>query len=97
MMEDLRKQAERFGTDIRFGIVTKVDFAIRPFKVVIDDTHEIEADAVIVATGATARYLGLESESRYRGMGVSACATCDGFFYRQKVVAVVGGGGTARE
>ena len=97
MMEDLRKQAERFGTDSRWGIVTKVDFAIRPFKVVIDDTHEIEADAVIVATGATARYLGLESESRYRGMGVSACATCDGFFYRKKDVAVVGGGDTACE
>lgn len=97
MMEDLRKQAERFGTDIRFGIVTSVDFSVKPYKVTIDEDKIIEADAVIIATGATARYLGLESEEKYRGMGVSACATCDGFFYRKKDVAVVGGGDTACE
>lgn len=97
LMEDLRKQAERLGTSIRTGIVTSCDFSARPFKVVIEDTHTIEADAVIIATGATARYLGLESEMKFRGMGVSACATCDGFFYRKKDVAVVGGGDTACE
>lgn len=97
MMEDFRAQAERFGADVRFGIVTKADFSKRPFRVQIDDEKWLEADAVIIATGATARYLGLESEEKFRGMGVSACATCDGFFYRGKDVAVVGGGDTACE
>jgi thioredoxin reductase (NADPH) len=97
MMEDLRVQAERFGTDVRFGLVTNVDFSAKPHKVTIDEDKVIEADTVIIATGATARYLGLESEEKYRGMGVSACATCDGFFYRKKDVAVVGGGDTACE
>lgn len=97
MMDDFRAQAERFGADVRFGIVTKVDFSERPFKVQIDDEKWVEADAVIIATGATARYLGLESEEKFRGQGVSACATCDGFFYRGKDVAVVGGGDTACE
>lgn len=97
IMEDFRKQAGRFGADIRFGIATKVDFSGPVHKVIIDDNKIIEADAVIIATGATARYLGLEAESRYSGMGVSACATCDGFFYKGKVVAVVGGGDTAAE
>jgi len=97
MMEDLRQQADRFGTDIRFGLVTSVDFSSKPHKVVIDEDKTIEADAVIISTGATARYLGLESEEKYRGMGVSACATCDGFFYKGKDVAVVGGGDTACE
>ncbi len=97
MMADLRKQAERFGTDIRFGVVTSCDLSSRPFKVVIDGEKEISAESIIVATGATARYLGLPSETKYRGMGVSACATCDGFFYRKKDVAVVGGGDTACE
>lgn len=97
MMEDLKAQSERFGSDNRFGIVTAVDFSKKPFKVVVDDMHEIMADTVIIATGASAKYLGLESEYRFRGMGVSACATCDGFFYRKKDVAVVGGGDTACE
>ena len=97
MMDDFRAQAERFGADVRFGIVTKVDFSERPFKVQIDDEKWVEADAVIIATGATARYLGLESEEKFSGQGVSACATCDGFFYRGKDVAVVGGGDTACE
>ena len=97
MMEDFKKQAERFGTDVRFGIATRVDFSSYPHKVVIDDNKTIEADAVILATGATAKYLGLEAEKRYAGMGVSACATCDGFFYKGKDVAVVGGGDTACE
>lgn len=97
MMEDLKKQAERFGTQVRFGIATKVDFSGRPHKVIIDDQKEITADTVIIATGATAKYLGLDAEKKYAGMGVSACATCDGFFYRDKVVAVVGGGDTAAE
>ena len=97
MMEDMRRQAERFGTDIRFGIVTAVDFSGHPHRVTIDGEKVVEADAVIIATGATARYLGLPSEERFRGMGVSACATCDGFFYRGKDVAVVGGGDTACE
>jgi thioredoxin reductase (NADPH) len=97
MMEDFRKQAERFGADIRFGIATKVNFSGSVHKVIIDDNKIIEADAVIIATGATARYLGLDAESRYSGMGVSACATCDGFFYKGKDVAVVGGGDTAAE
>ena len=97
LMEDLRKQAERFGTDIRFGIVTDVDFSVHPLKVTVDGEKHIEADAVIIATGASAKYLGLPSEDKFRGMGVSACATCDGFFYRGKDVAVVGGGDTACE
>lgn len=97
MMEDMRKQAERFGTEIRFGIVTDVDFSGRPHKVTIDGEKQIEADAVIIATGAAAKYLGLPSEEKFKGMGVSACATCDGFFYRGKNVAVVGGGDTACE
>jgi thioredoxin reductase (NADPH) len=97
MMEDFRKQAERFGADIRFGIATAVDFSGKSHKVTIDDKKIIEADAVIIATGATAKYLGIESEIKYAGMGVSACATCDGFFYRGKDVAVVGGGDTAAE
>ena len=97
LMEDLRKQAERFGTDIRFGIVTDVDFSVHPLKVTVDGEKHIGADAVIIATGASAKYLGLPSEEKFRGMGVSACATCDGFFYRGKDVAVVGGGDTACE
>ena len=97
MMEDLRKQALRFGADVRKGIITNIDLSQRPFKAVVDHQHEIEADAVIVATGASAKYLGLESEAKFRGMGVSACATCDGFFYRKQDVAVVGGGDTACE
>lgn len=97
MMEDLKNQAQRFGADIRFGIVTSVDFAKRPFKVTVDGRHIIEAETVIVATGATAKYLGIESEQFYRGMGVSACATCDGFLYKGKDAAVVGGGDTACE
>ncbi len=97
MMNDLKAQAERFGTDVRFGIVTKADLSSRPFKITIDDEKEITAEAVIISTGATAKYLGLESEETFRGMGVSACATCDGFFYRGKDVAVVGGGDTACE
>ena len=97
MMDDFKVQAERFGAEVRFGIVTKADFSQRPFKAQIDDDKWVEADAVIIATGATARYLGLESEEKFRGQGVSACATCDGFFYRGKDVAVVGGGDTACE
>lgn len=97
IMEDIKKQALRFGTDIRFGVIEKVDFSKRPFVCVADDGVEIEAEVVIISTGATARWLGLESEKEYNGYGVSACATCDGFFYRGKVVAVVGGGDTALE
>jgi len=97
MMEDLKKQAMRFGTDVRFGIATATDLSQRPFRVTIDDEKVITADALIIATGATAKYLGLESETKYKGQGVSACATCDGFFYRGQDVAVVGGGDTAAE
>ncbi len=97
MMEDIKNQAIRVGADIRSGIVTKVDFSKRPFSVIIDDEKEIIAESVIIATGASAKYLGLPSEEKFKGMGVSACATCDGFFYRKKVVAVVGGGDTACE
>jgi thioredoxin reductase (NADPH) len=97
MMDDFKKQAERFGADVRFGIATAVDFSGKKHNVTIDENKIIEADAVIIATGATAKYLGLESETKYAGMGVSACATCDGFFYRGKDVAVVGGGDTAAE
>ena len=97
LMDDLRAQAERFGVEIRNGIITKVDFSERPYKITIDDEKKIEADTVIISTGASAKYLGLDDEKKYAGMGVSACATCDGFFYRKKVVAVVGGGDTACE
>ncbi len=97
MMEDLKKQAQRFGTDVRWGMATKVDFSGDIHKVWIDDSKLIEAETVIIATGATAKYLGLEDEKKYAGGGVSACATCDGFFYRGKDVAVVGGGDTAAE
>ncbi len=97
LMEDLRAQAVRLGADVRTGMITKVDFSKRPFTLTIDDEKTILADAVIISTGATAKYLGLESEEKFRGQGVSACATCDGFFYRGKDVAVVGGGDTACE
>lgn len=97
LMEDLRKQALRFGADIRNGRVTKVDFSERPFKATVDDKETLEAKAVIICTGAYARYLGLPDEKKYAGLGVSTCATCDGFFYRNRVVAVVGGGDSACE
>ena len=97
MMEDLKRQAQRFGADVRFGIVTNIDFDVRPYVVTIDGEKHIKAETLIVATGASAKYLGLESEAKFRGMGVSACATCDGFFYRKQDVAVVGGGDTACE
>lgn len=100
MMEDLKNQAERFGTEVRFGMATKVEFSKEIggiHKVIIDESHVIEAKTVIIATGATATYLGLESEQRLRGGGVSACATCDGFFYRGQEVVVVGAGDTAAE
>jgi thioredoxin reductase (NADPH) len=97
MMEDFRKQAERFGTQIRFGYVTSVDFSGPPHKVVIDEIHTITADSVIIATGASAKWLGLESEQKYNGFGVSACAVCDGFFFKGQDVAIVGAGDTAAE
>ena len=97
LMSRMRAQAERFGTDIRFGAVTKAELGTRPFVITIDGEKQIEAESVIICTGATAKYLGLPSEERFKGMGVSACATCDGFFYRKKDVAVVGGGDTACE
>ena len=97
LMEGMKKQAARFGADIRRGTVVEADLSARPFRLKIDNGTEIEAEALIIATGATARYLGLPSEAAYRGRGVSACATCDGFFYRRKTVAVVGGGDTACE
>lgn len=97
MMDDMRRQAERFGTVMRSGVVTRVDLSASPKRVWIEDTEELEADTVIIATGATAKYLGIDSEKEYAGRGVSACATCDGFFYRKKIVAVVGGGDTACE
>ena len=97
MMMDLRQQAERFGVDIRDGEITEVDFSSRPYHAKDDAGNEIEADTVIIATGASAKYLGLPDEQKYMGQGVSACATCDGFFYRKKTVAVVGGGDTACE
>ena len=93
----MQRQAERFGTDMRWGIITSVDFSKRPFKVVADETKTILAETVIIATGATAKWMGLESEARYNGHGVSACATCDGFFFRGQDMAVVGGGDTACE
>ena len=97
LMEDLKQQALRFGADIRFGIATETDLSAAPYKVTIDGEKVIEAESLIIATGATAKYLGIPDEQKYAGMGVSACATCDGFFYRKKVVAVVGGGDTACE
>ena len=97
LMMDLRTQAERFGADIRDGIVTDVDLTKQPYVATIDDGSQLAADTIIVATGASAKYLGLPNEEKYKGQGVSACATCDGFFYRKKVVAVVGGGDTACE
>ena len=97
MMEDLKKQAARFGTDVRRGIATAADFSTRPYRITIEGEKVVEADAVIISTGASAKYLGLPDEAKYAGMGVSACATCDGFFYRKKTVAVVGGGDTACE
>ena len=97
LMMDLRTQAERFGADIRDGIVTDVDLTKQPYVATIDDGSQLAADTIIVATGASAKYLGLPDEEKYNGQGVSACATCDGFFYRKKVVAVVGGGDTACE
>lgn len=97
LMEDLKAQATRFGADIRFGMATSVDFSEGVHKVVIDGNHTIEAETVIISTGASAKYLGLDDETKYAGLGVSACATCDGFFYRGKDVAVVGGGDTATE
>ncbi len=97
MMEDFKNQALRFGTDIRFGMATKVDFSVSPKKIWIDDNIEVEADAVILATGAEAKWLGIPSEKRLNGSGVSACAVCDGFFYRNTEVAIVGAGDTACE
>ncbi len=97
MMDDFRRQAERFGADIRSGSIVRADLSRRPFRLVDDDGREIEAETVIIATGATAKYLGLDDEKKYNGQGVSACATCDGFFYRRKTVAVAGGGDTACE
>ena len=97
LMEGMKKQAANFGADIRTGVVTAAKLDRKPFLLTIDGKEEITADSVIIATGASAKYLGLESEKRYMGAGVSACATCDGFFYRKKTVAVVGGGDTACE
>lgn len=97
LMDAMKAQAVRVGADIRFGTVTSADLSSRPFRIVIDGDNAIEAESLIIATGATAKYLGLPSEEKFRGMGVSACATCDGFFYRRKDVAVVGGGDTACE
>lgn len=97
MMMDLQKQAERFGTDVRFGLATSVDFSGYPHKVIIDDKHEVTAESVIISTGASAKYLGLESEKTFANKGVSACAVCDGFFYKGQEVAVVGAGDTAAE
>lgn len=97
LMDTMKAQAVRLGADVRTGTVTSVDLSSRPFRIIVDENHEIEAQTLIIATGATAKYLGLPSEEKFRGMGVSACATCDGFFYRKKTVAVVGGGDTACE
>lgn len=97
MMMEIREQAERFGAEIRDGEIVSIDFSSKPYKATTDDNTVIEADSIIIATGAKAKYLGLPDEEKYNGMGVSACATCDGFFYRKKVTAVVGGGDTACE
>lgn len=97
LMEDLKKQAERFGADIRGGIATAADLSTAPYKITIDGEKVVETESLVICTGATAKYLGLPDEAKYAGMGVSACATCDGFFYRKKTVAVVGGGDTACE
>ena len=97
LMDDMRTQAAKFGADIRAGIITKIDFSAKPYVATTDEGKEIEADTVVIATGASAKYLGLADEKKYAGMGVSACATCDVFFYRKKVVAGVGGGDTACE
>ena len=97
MMEDLKKQCERFGTQVRFGYVSSVDFSTFPRKVVVDESKTITADTVIIATGATAKWLGLPSEQKYNGFGVSACAVCDGFFFKGQDVAIVGAGDTAAE
>lgn len=97
MMEDFRKQAERLGTEIRFGYVTAVDFTAKPHKVTVDETKTITADSIIIATGASAKWLGLPSEEKYNGFGVSACAVCDGFFFKGQDVAIVGAGDTAAE
>lgn len=97
MMEDFQKQAERFGTDVRFGLATSVDFSKQPYSVTIDEKDEIKAHTVIISTGASAKWLGLESEQRLNGYGVSACAVCDGFFYKGQEVAIVGAGDTAAE
>jgi thioredoxin reductase (NADPH) len=96
-MEDLKAQAQRFGTDVRFGMATAANLSKPPFRITIDGEKVIETDALIIATGATAKYLGLETEEKFKGQGVSACATCDGFFYKGQDVAVVGGGDTAAE
>lgn len=97
MMEEFKKQAERFGTDVRWGLATAVDLSRRPFKVTIDEKTEVLAETLIISTGASAKWIGLESEQKFNGFGVSACATCDGFFYKGQTVAVVGGGDTACE
>lgn len=97
LMNEMKLQAQRFGADVRTGIITAIDLDKRPYTATVDGEKQIEAESIIIATGASARYLGLESEARYRGRGVSACATCDGFFYRKQDVAVVGGGDTACE
>jgi thioredoxin reductase (NADPH) len=97
MMEDFKKQAERFGTDIRWGMVTSVDFSAQPYKVTVDEKHTVEANAIIISTGASAKWLGLPSEQKFNGFGVSACAVCDGFFYKGQDVAIVGAGDTAAE
>jgi thioredoxin reductase (NADPH) len=97
LMDDLQKQAERFGADVRRGVVTAVDLSHRPFQVTVDDDVQLAAETLIIATGASANWLGIEGEEKFRGLGVSACATCDGFFYRKQNVCVVGGGDTAAE
>lgn len=97
LMEDLKQQAERFGADIRWGVATQADLSQTPYKIVIDDVKTVLCDALIISTGATAKYLGIPDETKYAGSGVSACATCDGFFYKNRAVAVVGGGDTAAE
>lgn len=97
MMEDFKKQAERFGTQVRYGVVTQVDLSERPFKVTVDESKSLMADTIIISTGASAKWLGIESETKLNGKGVSACAVCDGFFFRGKEVAIVGGGDTACE